>query len=84
MPRADLLAKILMPEKIEATRKRGQERMRWHHQLSGHEFEQSPGDGAGHRILACGSPWRHKESGANERLNSNKMNPFVFLCIELI
>ena len=55
-----------MPEKIEATRRRGQERMRWHHQLSGHEFEQSPGDGAGHRILACGSPWGHKESGTNE------------------
>ena len=66
MRRADLLAKILMPEKIEAARRRGQERMRWHHQLSGHEFEQSPGDGAGRRILACGSPWGHKESGTNE------------------
>ena len=25
----------------------------WHHQLNGHEFEQAPGDGEGHRSLAC-------------------------------
>ena len=25
----------------------------WHHQLSGHEFEQALGDGEGHRILVC-------------------------------
>ena len=73
-----------MPEKTEATRRRGQQRMRWHHQLSGHEFEQSPEDGAGQRILACGSPWGHKELGTTEQLN-NKVNPFFFfICIELV
>ena len=34
----------------------------WHHQLSGHEFEQTPGDSGGQRILACCCLWGHKES----------------------
>ena len=25
----------------------------WHHQLNGHEFEQTPGDSEGHGSLAC-------------------------------
>ena len=29
----------------------------WHHQLSGHEFEQALGDGEGQGSLACCSPW---------------------------
>ena len=29
----------------------------WHHQLSGHEFEQTPGDGEGQESLASCSPW---------------------------
>ena len=28
----------------------------WHHQLNGHEFEQTPGDSEGQRSLACCSP----------------------------
>ena len=34
----------------------------WHHQLSGHEFEQAQGDGEGQGSLPCCSPWGHKES----------------------
>ena len=34
----------------------------WHHQLKGHEFEQTPGDSEGQGSLACCSPWGHKES----------------------
>ena len=34
----------------------------WHHWLDGHEFDQTPGDGRGQGILACCSPWSHKES----------------------
>ena len=34
----------------------------WHHQLNGHEFEQTPGDGGKQGILLCDSPWGHKES----------------------
>ena len=42
----------------------------WHHQLNGHEFEQTPGDGKGKKNLECCSPWGHKESDT-ERLNNN-------------
>ena len=31
--------------KIEGSRRRGQQRMRWLDQLNGCEFEQTPGDG---------------------------------------
>ena len=34
----------------------------WHHQLNGHEFEQTPGDHGEQRNLACCSPWGYKES----------------------
>ena len=33
----------------------------WHHQLSGQELEQTPGDGGGQGSLACCSPWHRKE-----------------------
>ena len=29
----------------------------WHHQLSGHEFEQTPGDSEGQGSLECRSSW---------------------------
>ena len=38
----------------------------WHHQLSGHDFEQAPGDGEGQESLTCYSPWGHKESNTIE------------------
>ena len=31
-----------------------------HHQLNGHEFEQTPGDGEGQGSLACCSPRGHQ------------------------
>ena len=34
----------------------------WHHQLHGHESEQSLGDGEGRGSLACCSLWGHKVS----------------------
>ena len=43
----------------------------WHHQLSGHECEQALGDGEGHRILVCCSPWCCKELDMTEKLNNN-------------
>ena len=42
-----------------------------HHQLNGHEFEQTMGDGEGQGSLECCSPWDHKESDTSERLNNN-------------
>ena len=32
----------------------------WHHQISEHEFEQTPGDSEGQESLACCSPWDHR------------------------
>ena len=32
----------------------------WHHQLNGHEFEQTQGDSEGQERLACCSPWGHR------------------------
>ena len=43
-----------------------------HHQLNGHEFEQTPGDSEGQESLMCCSPWDCKESDRTEQLNSNK------------
>ena len=36
--------------------------VRWHHRLSGHEFEQTLGDSEGQGRLACCSPWVCKKS----------------------
>ena len=44
----------------------------WHHQLNGHEFEQTPGNGEGQGNLACCGPWGHKESDMTVQLNNNK------------
>ena len=41
----------------------------WHHQLSGHEFEQAPGIDDGQDRLACCSPWGCKELNMIEQLN---------------
>ena len=38
----------------------------WHHQLSGHEFEQALRDGEGQGSPACCSPWGCKESDNRE------------------
>ena len=52
MGRTESLEKTLMLGKIEGGR-RGQQRMRWHHQHYGHEFEQALGVGNGQGSLAC-------------------------------
>ena len=41
----------------------------WHHQLDGHEFEQTLGVGEGQGSLVCCRPWGHKELDSTERLN---------------
>ena len=42
----------------------------WHHQLNGHEFEQTLGDGEGQGSLACCRPQGGKESDMTEGLNT--------------
>ena len=38
----------------------------WHHQLNGHKFEQTPGDGEGQVNLVCCGPWDQKELDTTE------------------
>ena len=45
------------------------EMVKWHHQLNGHEFGWTPGDGDGQGGLACCGSWDGKESDTTERLN---------------
>ena len=52
----------------------------WYYQLSGHEFEQAPGDSEGQRSLVRCSPWGHKESATTERLKNNS-NKAAHCCI---
>ena len=44
----------------------GDEMVGWHHQINGHEFEQTPEDNEGQKSLACCSPRGHKESDMAE------------------
>ena len=37
-----------------------------HHQLNGHESEQTQGDSEGQGSLVCYSPWGHKESDLSD------------------
>ena len=68
-------------EKTDAGKDWGQEEKRatedevvgWHHQLNGHEFEQTPGDGEGQGSLVCCSPWGHKELDMTYRLNNSNL-----------
>ena len=69
MRRADSLEKTLMLGKIEGRRRRGRQRMRWHHRLNGHGFGWIPGVCDGQGGLACCGSWGHKESDMRERLN---------------
>ena len=48
------------------------ERAGWRHQLNGHEFEQTLGDGEGQGGLGGCSPWGRKESDTTECLNNKK------------
>ena len=59
------------------------EMVAWHHQLSGHEFEQAVGDGEGQGSLVCCSPQGHKESDTTEPLNDNRNLRFLSHCTTL-
>ena len=50
----------------------------WYHQLNGHAFEHTLGDGEGQGSLACCSPWGYKELNKTERLNSNNIYHSVY------
>ena len=44
----------------------------WHHQLNGHESEQTLGDSEGQGSLVCHSSCGCKESDTTQQLNNNK------------
>ena len=69
MQRADSLEKILMIGKIEGRRGQQEKMVGWHHQLNGHEFEQTLGDSERQGRLAYYSPWGRKVSDTTERLH---------------
>ena len=71
MQRADSLEKTLMLGKIRREEKGMTEDkiVGWHHQLNGHEFEETLGVGDAQEGLVCCSPWGRKESDMTERLN---------------
>ena len=52
-------------------------RLVWHHQLNGHEFEQTLGDD-GQGSLVCCTPRSRKELDMTERLN-NKMEAMAVM-----
>ena len=56
--------------RVEEKGKTEDEIVGWYHQLNGHEFEQTPGDGEGQGSLECCSPWGRKELDTTERLKS--------------
>ena len=59
--------------------------VRQHHQLSGHEFEQTPGDSGGQRSLVCSSPLHTpwcKEFDTTQRLNNSDIS-ILFLDIQV-
>ena len=63
--RVNSLEKTLMLGKIGSKKEKGtaeDEMVRYHHQLNGHEFEQTLGHSGGQRSLAYCSPWDHKET----------------------
>ena len=45
----------------------------WHHQLNGHKFEQTAGDGEEQGSLACCSPCCHKELDMTEQLKTGPL-----------
>ena len=69
------MEKILKLGKIEGQRRRGWQRMRWHHRLNGHEFEQSLGDSEGQGSLVWCSPWGHTEADTTEYTEYIELKP---------
>ena len=57
----------LIMGKIEGKRRGTEDE---HHQLNGHEFEQTLGDSEGQGRLACCSSWGHKESDMTQQWNT--------------
>ena len=53
----------------------------WHHQLDGHEFEQTSGNSEGQRSLVCCSPWGHKELDLTKWLKNSNTPIINVFCV---
>ena len=53
----------------------------WHHQLNGHGFGWTPGNGDGQGGLVCCGSWGRKESDMTERLNWIYNTEYLFCVI---
>ena len=56
----------------------------WHHRLSGHEFEQTPGNGEGQfmgvlQSMGCCSPWGCEVSDMTQQLKNNNNIDIIFI-----
>ena len=53
----------------------------WHHQLNGHEFEQTSGDSEGQGSLSCCSPWdhrvRHVQLATEQQQSNHLIHPVI-------
>ena len=81
MRRVDSLGKTLILGGIGGRRRRGRQRMRWLDGITdsmGHEFEWTPGVGAGQGCLACCDSWGPKESDWATELNWTFHWPLVY------
>ena len=58
--------------KQEETGTTEDEMVGWHHELNGHECEQTAGDEYGQGSLVCCNPWGLEESDTTEQLNWTK------------
>ena len=74
-----------MLRNIEAKQEKrsGEEIVRQHSQVNGHEFEETPGDNEGQRSLACCNPWGPKELDTTKRLDNNSKNTIIGLTYDL-
>ena len=49
----------------------------WHHQLDGHEFEQTFGDSEGQGSLVCCNSWGFKEWDMAQQMINNNNGAYV-------
>ena len=85
MQRTDSLEKTLMLGKIEGSGEEGNSEMvRCHHQLNGHEFEQTLGDSERQGSLVCCSPWGLEELNTTWQLNNDSVLLFNLLYVCLL
>ena len=95
--RANSLEKTLMLGKTASfwrQKEKGmivEEMVRWHHQLSGYQFEQAPGDGEGQGSLVCHNPqvmmsqtWLRNWTTTNVKVNWKFPESVNFTCIIMI